>query len=80
MNPPRPAAAKPAPPDAGVRRSAWEEAADHGIDMSLVEAALRKTPAERVRAMEGAAELVRELQHAADGTQRAVRPVAATRR
>lgn len=29
---------------------AWKAAEEHGVDMSLLEANLRKTPAERIRA------------------------------
>ncbi len=32
------------------KRAAWEEARAYGVDMSLIEANLRKTPQERIRA------------------------------
>ncbi|HSF07371.1 MAG TPA: hypothetical protein VLG10_16445 [Methylomirabilota bacterium] len=39
---------EPAAKDVGM--SAWKEAEAYGFDMSLIEANLRRTPAERIRA------------------------------
>jgi hypothetical protein len=39
---------EPEPRDAGA--SAWKTAEAYGFDMSLIEANLRRTPAERIRA------------------------------
>ena len=36
--------------DQSAKGPAWRAAEDYGIDMSLIEANLRKTPAERIRA------------------------------
>ncbi|MFH1733005.1 MAG: hypothetical protein ABIF82_15335 [Planctomycetota bacterium] len=36
--------------DQPAKGPAWRAAEDYGIDMSLIESNLRKTPAERVRA------------------------------
>ena len=44
--------------------SAWEAARRYGIDMSLIEGNLRKTPAERLRAHNGALKLVVALRNA----------------
>jgi hypothetical protein len=46
------------------RRSAWDEAAAEGIDMSLIESTLRKTPLERIEAHERALALALELRKA----------------
>ena len=45
-------------------RSAWEEAEAEGMDMSLVEGNLRKTPIERLRAHDRALALALKLRKA----------------
>ena len=47
------------PPDAGP---AWRAACEDGLDMSLIEEALRVTPWERLLENDGALQLVRELE------------------
>lgn len=64
------------PPDAGP---AWREACEYGFDMSLVEAALRKTPEERLEEHQHALNLVLEILTArqvasADGPERSGEP------
>ncbi len=49
------------PPDAGP---AWRAAMDAGIDMSLIEENLRRTPWERLLANDCALALIREIQNA----------------
>jgi hypothetical protein len=52
-----------AKPDLGdARTSAWEAAEAYGFDMSLIEANLRRTPAERIRAHARALALATTLQ------------------
>lgn len=41
--------------DQPAKGPAWRAAEEYGIDMSLIESNLRKTPAERVRALSRAA-------------------------
>jgi hypothetical protein len=50
---------------------AWAAAAAYGCDMNLLELSLRKTPAERIDAHQGALDLVEALQAA--GRRRNVR-------
>ena len=45
-------------------RSAWEEAQAYGIDMSLLESNLRKTPQERIRAHSRALAMATALKQA----------------
>jgi hypothetical protein len=49
------------PPDAGP---AWRAACDYGLDMSLVEDALSKTPEERLEEHQHALNLLLEIQAA----------------
>jgi hypothetical protein len=53
------------PPDAGP---AWRAAYEAGVDMSLIEANLRKTPWERLLANDAALALIRALEEAKSST------------
>ncbi len=53
------------PPDAGP---AWRAAVEAGIDMSLLEENLRRTPWERLLANDRALALIREIQEAQPGS------------
>jgi hypothetical protein len=53
------------PPDAGP---AWREACEYGFDMSLVEAALRMTPEERLEAHQHALNMILQLKESSESS------------
>jgi hypothetical protein len=56
-----PGVSEPEPQDVGT--SAWKAAEAYGFDMSLIQANLRRTPAERIRAHARALALALALRH-----------------
>ena len=52
--------------DCGDRMDAWKQAEEAGLDMSLLEANLRRTPSERVRAHDRALATALALRAAAN--------------
>lgn len=46
----------------------WDAAIEYGVDVSLLEENLRRTPAERLDALQDALDFVQELRGAASGT------------
>ncbi len=51
------------PESKDVRASAWKAAEAYGLDMSLIEANLRRTPAERIRTHARTLALALALRH-----------------
>ena len=51
------------PPDAGP---AWRAAHEYGFDMSLVEAALKKTPEERLEAHQHVVDMILEARNSGE--------------
>ncbi|HXI83587.1 MAG TPA: hypothetical protein VNL17_05795 [Verrucomicrobiae bacterium] len=48
-----------------AKKDAWVRAAAYGCDMNLLEASLRRTPAERIRVHQDALDRIAELRDAA---------------
>jgi hypothetical protein len=49
--------------------TAWQRAAEFGVDMSLLETSLRRTPTQRIEAHECALSLAEELRNAGEAVR-----------